>query len=446
MLNGMRRAAIFVAALAWAPAAHAAPVVVVQASTQSGAAPLHVTLTATGDAVSYHWDFGDGSSGDGAVVEHTYRAGAFTARVTGSGADGSSAQASVSVRSVALSVKSPKALVYGNRVVFRGRLVPAVRSAVQLYANGRLAAVGRVDARGRVRVRTRLLHPGSYELRWQGIASNAVPIALRPQLHAAVAGTGQVRTPLVLHARALPASPLRVQIWRGAALVVSATYAHAIALRLGTGHEAVYRIRVTALPRAGFVQAQRTVRRYVYVPSLSTGSRGPSVRELETLLDEQHYALRGVDGFFGEDTRDAVVAFQKVHGLSRTGSVGPFFWRLLTASSTPAARFPGDHIEVDKSRQVLFVVRGGQVVLTSHVSTGATGNTPVGRWHVYSKVPGWLPDGMFDSSFFVGAFAIHGYPSVPFYPGSHGCVRVPVWLAPRIYGLDPYGTEVDIYT
>ena len=83
--------------------------------------------------------------------------------------------------------------------------------------------------------------------------------------------------------------------------------------------------------------------------------------------------------------------------------------------------------------------------LVSHVSTGATGNTPVGRWHVYSKVPGWLPDGMFDPSFFLRGFAIHGYPTVPFYPGSHGCVRVPVWLAPRIYGYDPPGSTIYIY-
>ena len=59
---------------------------------------------------------------------------------------------------------------------------------------------------------------------------------------------------------------------------------------------------------------------------------------------------------------------------------------------------------------------GGRVVRVVHVSTGATGNTPVGRWHVYSKVSGFLPSGMYDSSFFLGAFAIHGFYSVPAYP------------------------------
>jgi lipoprotein-anchoring transpeptidase ErfK/SrfK len=52
---------------------------------------------------------------------------------------------------------------------------------------------------------------------------------------------------------------------------------------------------------------------------------------------------------------------------------------------------------------------------------------------------------MYFSSFFVGAFAIHGYHSVPPYPASHGCVRIPLWAATRIYSLVDYGTNVYIY-
>jgi hypothetical protein len=28
--------------------------------------------------------------------------------------------------------------------------------------------------------------------------------------------------------------------------------------------------------------------------------------------------------------------------------------------------------------------------------------------------------------------AIHGYPSVPTYPASHGCVRTPIWVQDEI--------------
>ena len=71
----MRRAAIFVAAMAFAPAAHAAPPAVsVQVSPGNGPAPLQVTLTASGDLALYRWDLGDGAAADGPSVQHTYAA------------------------------------------------------------------------------------------------------------------------------------------------------------------------------------------------------------------------------------------------------------------------------------------------------------------------------------------------------------------------------------
>ena len=87
-------------------------------------------------------------------------------------------------------------------------------------------------------------------------------------------------------------------------------------------------------------------------------------------------------------------------------------WRRLLVARVPTARFPGDHVEVDKTRQVLFVVRGGQVTLIVPTSTGATGNTPVGLWHVYRKVAGydWV---LYYPSYFLRGFAVHGYPDVP---------------------------------
>jgi lipoprotein-anchoring transpeptidase ErfK/SrfK len=93
---------------------------------------------------------------------------------------------------------------------------------------------------------------------------------------------------------------------------------------------------------------------------------------------------------------------------------------------------------------VLFLVRDGRVAVVVHVSTGATGNTPVGMWHVYSKVPGWSWV-LWYPNYFLRGFAIHGYPSVPAYPASHGCVRVPMWVAPSLYAQIPYGDAVYVY-
>jgi hypothetical protein len=407
-------------------------------------------FSASGDATSYHWDFGDGASADGATVEHVYRAGSFAARVTGTSASGETATASVQVLSFALALKARRAVVgYAQHVRFTGRLIPAVRRArVALYTgDGRRAARGRIRRNGSFRIGVPVRRPGAYEARFGAAVSNQIAVRVRPELSADFVGSGVVGRPLQLALRVRPAAAgtIHAEIRRRGRLVLFGNYASGARIRIPSGRVAEYRISLSTVASRGYAASRLGLRKIVSYPRLQVGSTGPSVQALNEALDRLHIALSGVDSSYGLDTRDAVVAFQKLHGLPRTGSVDARFWRVLSTATAPRARHPGDHIEVSKPLQVLFVVRGGRVILVSHVSTGATGNTPVGVWHVYSKVPGWLPDGMFDSSFFLRGFAIHGYPSVPFYPASHGCVRVPVWLAPRIYTYDPPGSAVYIY-
>jgi hypothetical protein len=306
-----------------------------------------------------------------------------------------------------------------------------------------------VNRKGRFRFRVRQTAPSSYSVRYESVPSNAVPVAVRPGLDVALPRTRMLGRPLVLHAKLKPrgSGTLKVRIWRGGRELRAREFAGRARLRLSTKRVADYVVRIEVTPRGGYRSRQRTFRSSVFVPYLARGAHGPSVRILESRLAQLRYALRGVDTYFSYDTADAVLAFQKVHGLARTGRVGPAFWRRLQAAHVPVARYRGGgrHVEVDKSRQVLLEVDRGRVVRVVHVSTGATGNTPVGRWHVYSKVPGFLPSGMFYSSFFVGAFAIHGYHSVPAYPASHGCVRIPMWVAPSFFASRGYGEPVFIY-
>ena len=160
-----------------------------------------------------------------------------------------------------------------------------------------------------------------------------------------------------------------------------------------------------------------------------------------------HYALRGVDDYFSDDTRDAVYAFQKLYGLvaHRLGRRGVLA-TLLPARDTPTRALLGRPRRGDKSLQVLFVVRGGKVVLDQPRLDGRHRQHAARHAGTSTARPrARCPTGMFDSSFFLRGFAIHGYPSVPPCPASHGCVRVPMWLAPRLYDLIPYGSEIDIY-
>ena len=99
---------------------------------------------------------------------------------------------------------------------------------------------------------------------------------------------------------------------------------------------------------------------------------------------------------------------------------------------------------------MLYVVRGGRVALIVPVSTaGIPGHfTPEGRFAIYRKVVGFDPSPLgtlFDPMYFTGGYAVHGNPSVPPYPASHGCVRVPMWIAPYLFQTNSYGETVYVY-
>ena len=85
------------------------------------------------------------------------------------------------------------------------------------------------------------------------------------------------------------------------------------------------------------------------------------------------------------------------------------------------------------------------MVRVVHVSTGATGNTPVGRWHFYLKTAGLNSHGMYYSNYFLRGFAVHGYASVPPFPASHGCVRTPMWFAPGFYSRWHVGDTIYVF-
>jgi lipoprotein-anchoring transpeptidase ErfK/SrfK len=86
-------------------------------------------------------------------------------------------------------------------------------------------------------------------------------------------------------------------------------------------------------------------------------------------------------------------------------------------------------MEIHIAEQVLLLVRHGRVQRAIHISSGAGGRTPVGRFRIYRRevmswsVPFrvWMPF----AQYFSGGYAIHEFSSVPAYPASHGCVRVP---------------------
>ena len=435
--------------LVWAAPAQAKPNVSIQATPATGQSPLNVTLTAAGDAVSYHWDLGDSTQADGPVVEHQYATGRFTATVTGTAADGTTAQASIVVTSAQVTLSGPKVATYGKRATFTGRMAPALRGApITLYSGTTPLRSTKADKKGRFAFKIKQTALATYAAHFDVVGSNEVIVPVRPALDVAMPGSAIVGRPLKLRAKLRPAGSgtMNVRIWRSGHELAPKTFGDHAHLSLNTRRVAVYKVRITVTPSGSYSPRTKTLHASVFLPYLSVGAQGPSVRLLERRLTQLRYTVGGVDSFYSYDTADAVLAFQKQNGLERTGRVTPYVWRRLQTAHTPLPRYRyGHHFEVNKSKQVLFDVNHGHVVRIVHVSTGATGNTPVGVWHIYSKVPGTLPDGMFDSNFFLRGFAIHGYPSVPSYPASHGCVRVPNWVAPILFASSYYGEAVYIY-
>ena len=64
-------------------------------------------------------------------------------------------------------------------------------------------------------------------------------------------------------------------------------------------------------------------------PVLKKGSRGDDVKSLQTYLNSHGFCCGNTDGIFGENTKKAVIAFQKFYGLVPDGIVGQKTWALI---------------------------------------------------------------------------------------------------------------------
>jgi hypothetical protein len=189
------------------------------------------------------------------------------------------------------------------------------------------------------------------------------------------------------------------------------------------------------------------------VPSrvLHVGMTGADVRTLNQRLFALHFLPGAGSREYTAATVDAVIAFQKWAGVPRDGSAGPQTQKALARAvpPTPLLSRAGKRVEVSISKQLAFEISGGKVVWVLPVSTAMPGYiTPLGRYRVYSKsveswsnlYSEWLPY----ASYYSGGRALHGLSSVPPYPASHGCIRVPLEFAPILYKFDTVGTEVDV--
>ena len=181
------------------------------------------------------------------------------------------------------------------------------------------------------------------------------------------------------------------------------------------------------------------------------GSSGVKVLLLQRGLLRLGFATP-VTGSFDGLTANAVNVFRKTNGLGRDGyATTSVYGMVLRGQGAFKLRYPtsgthGKHVEFDWSRQVLVLADRGKPYRAYHVSSGKPSTPTVfGSFRFYRKEPGTNSHGMVHSSYFIGGYAIHGYASVPNYPASHGCLRVPIPNALSIYNWIDIGDPIYAY-
>ncbi|HYL53161.1 MAG TPA: L,D-transpeptidase family protein [Acidimicrobiia bacterium] len=192
---------------------------------------------------------------------------------------------------------------------------------------------------------------------------------------------------------------------------------------------------------------------------LGIGSRGPLVLIYEARMKALHFDPGTVDDYFDQNTQYAVITVQKYFQQPRTGIIDAGVQLALShfqyAPAEPTSE--PDRVEIDLDKQVLTVYQNWQPILLTTTSTGSGEHfcggvdgcqyaiTPTGHYHFYSLYRGW-DNGklgrMWNPYYFNGGIAVHGLESVPTYPASHGCARIPMHIADYFYTLVHHGESV----
>lgn len=207
------------------------------------------------------------------------------------------------------------------------------------------------------------------------------------------------------------------------------------------------------------------------VPSARTlrmGLRGEDVRDLKRRLDILRFDIGEVDDRFNAQTWQAVVAFQKLNKLKASGRVGDEFLDALARATVNGGAIPNGglpRVEVDLGRQVLMVFDSYGLLRVLNISSGSEkqycqsskkteaevcgdARTPIGNFRVQRRIKGWRESDLgrlYNPLYFDGGFAIHGSPSVPEYPASHGCVRISMRSAEWFPNVVADGTPVYLF-
>lgn len=238
---------------------------------------------------------------------------------------------------------------------------------------------------------------------------------------------------------------------------------------------------------AGNVVVESTDVAPVLIPlnrTLRVGDEGDDVLRVQERLKALAFDPGPVDGVFGQNTLQAVWAFEKLvmktPRARATGEVTQSTWVIMQSDISILPRRVADtpsHVEVYLPEQVMIVFKGGEPQLVTHISSGSNepwceevtidpgeeGNntdqpikrgicgeaiTPPGIFYFYNRRVGMRESKlgtMYNPVYFNYGIAVHGAIRVPLKPESHGCVRIPMSVARYFPALVAYGDRVYVF-
>lgn len=219
--------------------------------------------------------------------------------------------------------------------------------------------------------------------------------------------------------------------------------------------------------------------------SLHKGSFGEEVKALQQRLHDLAFDPGPVDGQFGSGTEQALWAFEKlVLGTPSAEATGVLTNEMWQTMQDPIVIKPrreegagNTHMEILLDKQVALVFTDDQPVLITHISSGngetwcelvtydtddkgqpleepiekdvcGVSKTPGGVFEFYRRYEGNRQGplgGMWNPVYFNYGIAVHGAKNVPLEPASHGCIRLPMFIADYFPTLVENGDNVYVW-
>ena len=193
-----------------------------------------------------------------------------------------------------------------------------------------------------------------------------------------------------------------------------------------------------------------TYAKVVFTRTIRQGDKGDETARIQQRLKDLAFDPGPVDGRFG------------LTGKQVDGKVSPDLWSKM---QDPLAIAPMDnkssatHVEVDLVKQIAIVWNGTTPRLITHISSGSNKNwcengwcgvavTPPGVYKFNRRISGWrqaVLGMLYNPVYFNGGIAMHGALSVPLYPASHGCIRLPMHIADYFPSLVKNGDDVLVF-